>query len=81
MKTYLPQVLTLLVCLLYAAFSISGCAQTPPKQNDMEAGLTSSVTVHHDDEHAVTCWIYNWYGNAGGISCLPDAQIGGSHDD
>jgi hypothetical protein len=34
------------------------------------------VTVYHDDTRAVTCWIWNWPGNAASaISCLPDAQI------
>lgn len=31
-----------------------------------------SVTVFHDDERSVTCWMY-W--GKGGISCLADAQI------
>lgn len=39
----------------------------------MQSGLPTMVEVFHDDERGVTCWVYAWKG----ISCLPDAQIGG----
>jgi hypothetical protein len=38
--------------------------------------VDSNISVWHDDERNVTCWI--WYGaidGASGISCLPDSQI------
>lgn len=38
------------------------------------APLPYGVRVFHDDEHGVTCWLYQG-GNQGGISCIPDSQL------
>ena len=41
---------------------------------------TSQITVWHDDQRAVTCWIYqNSWSKASGISCLPDKDIKNVH--
>lgn len=32
------------------------------------------ITIWHDDDREVTCWIYH-SGYAGGMSCLPDHQL------
>jgi len=38
------------------------------------APLPYGVRVFHDDEHCVTCWIYQ-AGSGSGISCIPDSQL------
>lgn len=32
-----------------------------------------SISIYHDDERQVTCWVYS----SAGISCLPDSQLAG----
>ena len=39
------------------------------------APLFYHTTRYHDDEYRVTCWVFS-NGYQGGISCIPDAQLG-----
>ncbi|MEK2607834.1 hypothetical protein WLF18_01750 [Pseudomonas shirazensis] len=43
------------------------------------AALPNGVTVWHDDERSVTCWVL-WSSNRGGISCIPDSQLQAGND-
>ncbi|NBA95545.1 hypothetical protein [Pseudomonas sp. R5(2019)] len=38
------------------------------------AALPQEVTVWHDDERNVTCWLF-WGFKRGGISCIPDSHL------
>jgi hypothetical protein len=33
-----------------------------------------TIIVWHDDNRAVTCWVYG-IGHKGGLSCIPDSQL------
>lgn len=56
-------------------------AAMPPEQrqqleaNEHNAYNASGIKVFHDDQRNVTCWKYVEY-NRGGLSCLPDSQVG-----
>jgi hypothetical protein len=50
---------------------LSGCQSSP---SDIQPTDRSGVTIWHDDERAVTCWIYT-ESYKGGISCLPDSMV------
>jgi hypothetical protein len=43
------------------------------------AALPQEVTVWHDDERSVTCWVF-WGFQRGGISCIPDSQLQGGNE-
>ncbi|MDZ5602551.1 hypothetical protein SJI00_07175 [Pseudomonas sp. RP23018S] len=53
----------LALCLLLLATGVSA-----------HAALPNEVSVIHDDERNVTCWLF-WSFNRGGISCIPDSQL------
>ena len=38
------------------------------------AAMPAEVSVWHDDQRNVTCWLF-WAHQKGGISCLPDSQL------
>ena len=38
------------------------------------AAMPPEVSVWHDDQRNVTCWLF-WAYRKGGISCLPDSQL------
>lgn len=61
----------LLILLMVLGIFLVGCMPPSPGQE-----VADHIKRWHDDVNEVTCWIYT-YGAAGGISCLPDAQIGG----
>jgi hypothetical protein len=52
---------------------------TPPAPGVALSSPDPDVRVVHDARRMVTCWIYSEWGTgsgAGGISCLPDWQLG-----
>lgn len=63
---------TLILIALLAA--LAGCdpyqAPNAPAQKSYGA---AHIQVWHDDQRAVTCWLYG--PNNGGISCLPDGVL------
>lgn len=60
---------SILVLGLTACDSQAGTRTSPPRPFD-------GATVQHDDQRAVTCWVYsNPNAREGGISCLPDWML------
>lgn len=51
---------------------LAGCDAEKLKQ-PREKLLATQITIWHDDQRQVTCWLYG--GSNGGISCLPDGEI------
>lgn len=61
------------LCVVFAlVFMLTSC--TMPEGSSSGPGLGSSITIWHDDDRNVTCWIYDAI-HRGGISCLPDSQL------
>lgn len=60
---------SILVLGLTACDSQAGTRTSPPRPFD-------GATVQHDDQRAVTCWVYSSpNAREGGISCLPDWML------
>jgi hypothetical protein len=58
------------LAFLILTVAVAGCEHTRPEQERI--GL--DVTMWHDDERSVTCWIYETaYGD--GFACLSDSDI------
>lgn len=55
-----------------AVLAMSGCEQSAQTYQP-EPGDGRHVSVFHDDEKGVTCWLYG--GTNGGISCIPDWML------
>lgn len=63
-----------LALLLGVGFVLGAC--TP----GTEVKDTNTITVWHDDQRAVTCWVYHdAWAKVGGISCLPDKDVNHVH--
>lgn len=60
--------------LLVALFVLTGCEPVAPSESQQKRYGATHIKVWHDDQRAVTCWLYG--GTKGGISCLPDSEIG-----
>lgn len=59
------------LALLLVGFALLGACTPGTEVKD-----TSQITVWHDDQRAVTCWIYHdSWAKMSGISCLPDKDI------
>jgi len=56
--------LVLLVVFVLAACGTNGAVDTDAR----------TISVWHDDERSVTCWVYK-SGYAGGLSCIPDKEL------
>lgn len=51
------------------AISITGCS-------DISGGNKENVSIYHDDQRFVTCYLYNSdLSSPAGISCIPDNQL------
>lgn len=67
--------LTLALALLVAGCN-SGYADRPVDTDNPDTAFPQrNIVVWHDDERAVTCWVF-YDGARGGISCLPDSEVG-----
>lgn len=53
---------------------IAGCDREFPEQPAPKRYGAAHIQVWHDDKRGVTCWLYG--PSNGGISCLPDGQVG-----
>lgn len=64
--------LTIAITLM---LTLSGCEpiDRAPSQPASKLYGATHIEVWHDDQRAVTCWLYG--GTNGGISCLPDAVL------
>ena len=50
---------------------LAGCdGQTTPTGSTG----TGSISVWHDNQRSVTCWVFKDY-QRGGLSCIPDSQL------
>lgn len=65
-----------LAVLLAVGLLGAGCSNPVPRGSDEDgATVAGSIHVWHDDERSVTCWVYARI-YSGGISCLPDSEVG-----
>lgn len=77
MKNLPINLILMLVCVgILGIVFLQSCAV--PRLPANEITQWPYVTIYHDAQRSVTCWLFI-PGNGAGISCLPDAQIGGSH--
>lgn len=73
--------ITLFLSLLSLVLSVALMLTAPRTARADEvmaasARLSKGVVVCHDDDRAVTCWLYSHPSSAeGGIACLPDSQL------
>lgn len=59
------------LALLLVGFALLGACAPGTEAKD-----SSQVSIWHDDQHGVTCWIYHdAWAKMSGISCLPDKDI------
>ncbi len=60
--------------LVIFAFFLAACA--PPGGSPIYPSSSQAVFVWHDDEHSVTCWVFDG-DRSGGIFCMTDREING----
>jgi hypothetical protein len=65
-----------MLCIGLAALLL-GCDNRANAPQEPQEASGNNVLTWHDDDRQVTCWIYS-AGYQGGISCLPDSQLGGA---
>lgn len=76
LKEVWPFVVLLVAVLGTIAGGVAYDVRNPP--GEQSAKRQSGVTVFHDSERRVTCWISPGIGmqaHGAGISCLPDASF------
>lgn len=57
-----------IILLLVTLLALAGC------NPDMKSTGNVNLKTYHDDQRAVTCWIFDGV-KAGGIHCMTDEQI------
>lgn len=62
-------ILLAVMMLVLAACSKGGEVDTATISQE---GLADGVSVFHDEERSVTCWIFRGAIEKGGLSCIPD---------
>ena len=63
--------------LVIVAYVLTSCQSSKPDK--WGGDVFANISIYHDEERSVTCWIYDGY-YAGGISCIPDDQLGGRNE-
>jgi len=65
-------------CILFLIF-IVGCVSAQAQDKDRQRHWERHISMYHDDDRRVTCWILDDGALVGGgnsaISCLPDHLI------
>lgn len=59
------------ILLALLLLTLAGC--------NASANIPPTITVMHDDQHEVTCWLSN-YNGANSIACLPNSMIEDADD-
>ena len=62
------------IIILLTLAALVGCA-VPQVRGAHIGDIDDAVSVYHDDDRAVTCWVVRGISNNTAISCLPDNAI------